>query len=107
MELIYNLTFDGTYEPIEKLRIRCVDGQLHLKTRQILTEFGLCYLCSSYLGEEYSSRYLIFGEFPEVNKYLNKHRFVVVKKATFFDKDVGFNLMGFDTEAIDVRIQEK
>ncbi|XP_030240035.1 sodium channel protein Nach [Drosophila navojoa] len=101
MELIYNLTFDGTYEPIEKLRIRCVDGQLHLKTRQILTEFGLCYLCSSYLGEEYSSRYLIFGEFPEFNKYLNKHRFVLVKKATFFDKDVGFNLMGFDTEAID------
>ncbi|EDV98983.1 GH13616 [Drosophila grimshawi] len=101
MKLIYNLTYDGTYEPIEKLRIRCVDGQVILKVRQILTEFGLCYLCSSYLGEEYSSRYLIFGMYPESNKHLTSQQVVDVKRATFFDKDVGFTLMGFDVTAID------
>ncbi|EDW63297.2 uncharacterized protein Dvir_GJ13850, partial [Drosophila virilis] len=101
MELIYNLTYDGTYEPIEAIRIRCVDGQIHMRARQILTEFGLCYLCSSYLGEEYSSRFLIFGEYPEFNKYLNLHRFIDVKQATFFDSDMGFTLLGFECEAID------
>lgn len=105
MELIYNLTFDGTYEPIEKIRIRCLDGQAHVRVRQILTEFGLCYLCNSYLGEEYTSRFLIFGEFPEFNKYLNLQPYVDVKQASFFD-DMGYTMFGFDFEALDVRTED-
>ncbi|ALC39281.1 ppk10 [Drosophila busckii] len=101
MELIYNLTFDGTYEPIERQRIHCTDGQIHIGVRQVLTEYGICYLSNSYLSEEYSSRYFIFGLYPEYNKYLHANRFVQVKIGTFFEKDVGFTIMGFDTEAID------
>ncbi|KAH8287901.1 hypothetical protein KR018_006959 [Drosophila ironensis] len=101
MELIYNLTFDSTYEPNEKLRTRCIDGQANIDVRQVLTEFGLCYLGNTRLGKEYSSRYLIFGEYPEVMTYENTHPQLPYQIGSYFEKDVGYTLLGFSSEAID------
>ncbi|XP_033236350.1 uncharacterized protein ppk10 isoform X1 [Drosophila pseudoobscura] len=101
MELIYNLTYDSSYEPVEKQRTRSIDGQINIHVRQVLTEYGLCYLGNSKLGEEYSSRYLIFGVYPEVNKYEQSRRLLKAQIGSFFEKDVGFTLLGFSSEAID------
>ncbi|EDW76036.1 uncharacterized protein Dwil_GK14883 [Drosophila willistoni] len=101
MELIYNLTFDSTYEPVEKLRTRSIDGQVNIHVRQVLTEYGLCYLGNSKLGKEYSSRYLIFGSYPEYNKYEHSRTLLEVQLGSFFEKDVSFTLLGFTSIAID------
>ncbi|XP_017098937.2 sodium channel protein Nach [Drosophila bipectinata] len=101
MELIYNLTFDSTYEPIEKQRTRCIDGQLNIHVRQVLTEYGLCYMGNSKLGEEYSSRYFIFGQYPEPNKYEMTRKVIQYQIGSYFEKDVGHTLLGFTSEAID------
>ncbi|XP_017025399.1 pickpocket protein 28 [Drosophila kikkawai] len=101
MELIYNLTYDSTYEPIEKQRTRSIDGQVNIHVRQVLTEYGLCYLGNSRLGEEYSSRYLIFGKYPEPNKYEATRKLLQYQIGSYFEKDVGFTLLSFSSEAID------
>lgn len=102
MELIYNLTYDSTYEPIEKQRTRSIDGQVNIHVRQVLTEYGLCYLGNSRLGEEYSARYLIFGKYPEPNKYESTRKLLQYQVGSYFEKDVGFTLLSFSSEAIDV-----
>ncbi|XP_020807174.1 sodium channel protein Nach [Drosophila serrata] len=101
MELIYNLTYDSTYEPIEKQRTRSIDGQVNIHVRQVLTEYGLCYLGNSRLGEEYSSRYLIFGKYPEPNKYESTRKLLQYQSGSYFEKDVGFTLLSYSSEAID------
>ncbi|KAH8281806.1 hypothetical protein KR054_003093 [Drosophila jambulina] len=101
MELIYNLTYDSTYEPIEKQRTRSIDGQVNIHVRQVLTEYGLCYLGNSRLGEEYSARYLIFGKYPEPNKYEQTRKLLQYQIGSYFEKDVGFTLLSFSSEAID------
>ncbi|KAH8410577.1 hypothetical protein KR009_003812, partial [Drosophila setifemur] len=101
MDLIYNLTYDSSYEPIEKQRTRSIDGQVNIHVRQVLTEYGLCYLGNSKLGEEYSSRYLIFGKYPEFNKYEMTRKLLQYQLGSYFEKDVGYTLLGFSSEAID------
>ncbi|KAI8041888.1 hypothetical protein M5D96_003183 [Drosophila gunungcola] len=101
MEVIYNLTVDSTYTPSEVNRTRCVDGQTFIHVRQVLTEYGLCYLGNSRLGEKYSSRYLIFGKYPEFNKYEHERRLIQYLEGSFFEKDVQYTLMGFSSPALD------
>ncbi|XP_017042710.1 acid-sensing ion channel 5-like [Drosophila ficusphila] len=100
MELIYNLTFDGTFEASERLRIRCYDGPTKIQVRQVLTEWGLCYLGSSDLGQEYSSRYLIFGEYPKYNKYQQSPEILKYMVGGFFDDNVQYTLLGFTSSAV-------
>ncbi|XP_030383987.1 sodium channel protein Nach [Scaptodrosophila lebanonensis] len=101
MELIYNMTYDSSYDPIEKQRTRSIDGQTNIHVRQVLTEYGLCYLGNSKLGEEYSSRYFIFGLYPEFNRHEHTRKLLQVQIGSFFEKDVGYTLLGLRSEAID------
>ncbi|XP_036322357.1 sodium channel protein Nach [Rhagoletis pomonella] len=68
MSLIYNLTTDFTQMADENERIRLNDGFRSFVVRQVLTEFGICYLGNSYLHNEYTARYTIFGKYPKINK---------------------------------------
>ncbi|XP_016974859.2 acid-sensing ion channel 5 [Drosophila rhopaloa] len=96
MEVIYNLTFDSTYEPIELKRTRCVDGQDFIHVRQVLTEYGLCYLGNTKLGLMYSSRYSIFGKYPEFNNYDT----IAHLDGSFFVPDVQYTIVGFTSPAL-------
>ncbi|XP_033173071.1 sodium channel protein Nach [Drosophila mauritiana] len=99
-ELIYNLTYDRTYEPNFNERIRCMDGAMFIHVRQVLTEWGLCYLGNSKLTEEYSSRYFIFGKYPEYNKYEYENIRLPYQVGSFFQKDTQYALLGFKGPAI-------
>lgn len=101
MELIYNLTDDVTRNPNEKKRVRTVDNGANIHTRQILTEYGLCYMTNNFLPEEYTSRYLIFGEYPEKNIYEEEAQVRPVQQGSFPDRYIDFNFIGFQP-AIDV-----
>ncbi|XP_054742330.1 uncharacterized protein LOC129247291 [Anastrepha obliqua] len=68
MSLIYNLTTDFTQMVDENEVIILNDGFRNFVVRQVLTEFGICYLCNSYLQDEYTARYTIFGKYPKINK---------------------------------------
>lgn len=52
----------------ENERIRLNDGFKNFVVRQVLTEFGICYLGNSYLHDEYTARYFLFGKYPKMNK---------------------------------------
>lgn len=42
-ELIYNLTYDRTYEPNFNERIRCMDGAMFIHVRQVFEiKFSVC-----------------------------------------------------------------
>lgn len=99
MELIYNLTEDESYSDDDSPAVRCTDGSDDFMTMQILTEFGLCYVCNSLLGLEYSARYVIFGEYPKYNPEI----FHKTKRANFHEKEVSLSFIGFQSDAIDVR----
>lgn len=101
MELIYNLSWDATHNA-EEGRVRCTDGSYEIRVTQVLTEFGLCYVCNSFLGLEYSSSYMLFGEYPKLNQILNESMMQRIKHGAFFEKDTGFTLIGFQSKAIDV-----
>lgn len=100
MELIYNLTIDESYSNDEPAPVRCTDGSDDFMTMQILTEFGLCYVCNSLLGPEYSARYVIFGKYPK----FNPAAFEKTKRANFHEKEVSLSFIGFQSNAIDVRL---
>ncbi|KAM7352655.1 pickpocket 10 [Cochliomyia hominivorax] len=97
MELIYNLTADETMNPNEKQRVRTVDNGANIHTRQILTEYGLCYMTNSFLPNEYTSRYLIFGEYPDRNVYEEEAQVRPVQQGSFPDKYIDFNFIGFQS----------
>lgn len=106
MELIYNLTLDYTQLSDEQYRVRNLFDLEEINVRQVLTEYGLCYLSNSYLNAKYSAHYLIFGEFSneqELTKDIAKDPGISVLQGTFFDSDINYNFIGFD-KAIDVSI---
>lgn len=68
MSLIYNLTFDFTQKEEGREHIKLNDGFQNFFVRQVLTEFGICYLSNSYLHAEYTARYFLFGKYPKIDK---------------------------------------
>ncbi|XP_017042709.1 sodium channel protein Nach-like [Drosophila ficusphila] len=100
MELIYNLTYDRTYDPNERQRTRCFDGATKIHARQVLTEWGLCYLTNSELGKDYSARYFIFGKYPEPNTFELASNTVDFMFGTYFSMDMQYTFLGFSSDAI-------
>lgn len=107
MELIYNLTIDYTQYIGEQYRVQSFFDLEKIKVRQILTEYGICYLANSYLNLKYSSYYSIFAEFPnnseKIQNAITEDPAVSVLQSCFFDKDVIYSFVGFE-KAIDVGI---
>lgn len=108
MQLIYNLTSDGSYTYGDGW-VHCTDGGTYeVKTMQILTEFGLCYVCNTFLGLEYSSRFVLFGEYPIAKKIdfsnLGFKQILDNKVGNFHDKEIALSFYGFAVDAIDVCI---
>lgn len=104
MELIYNLTLDYTQLSDEQYRVRNLFDLEEIHVRQVLTEYGLCYLSNSYLNAKYSAHYLIFGEFSkeeELAKDIDKDPGISVLQGNYIDTDINYNFIGFD-KAIDV-----
>ncbi|XP_073821256.1 pickpocket 10 [Musca autumnalis] len=97
MELIYNLTVDHTLNPVDKLRIRCIDNDEYIHSRQVLTEYGLCYLTNNNIDDRYSSKYLLFGEMPEYSEYEIKHNVRRIQMGSYPDKYIDFNFIGFQS----------
>lgn len=106
MELIYNLTADHTLNPVDKLRIRCIDNDEYIHSRQVLTEYGLCYLTNNQVDERYSSKYLLFGQFPELNEYEIDHNVRRIQQGSYPDKYIDYNFIGFQSP-IDVSLSIK
>uniref|UniRef100_A0A1B0ETT1 Sodium channel protein Nach n=1 Tax=Glossina morsitans morsitans TaxID=37546 RepID=A0A1B0ETT1_GLOMM len=101
MELIYNVTADMTRNPIDMYRARCIHDNANIQVRQVLTEYGLCYLTNNYLGQKYTSSFLIYGQYPDVNPFEGKKPFRKILSGSFFDKDVSYTFIGFP-ESIDL-----
>lgn len=106
MELIYNLTSDGSFLTGDAW-VHCTDGTHEVKTMQILTEFGLCYVCNTFLGLEYSSRFVLFGEYPKTRKDLKRSEILDNKVGNIHDKEIALSFYGFAVQAIDVGITLK
>lgn len=106
MELIYNLTSDGSFITGDAW-VHCTDGTHEVKTMQILTEFGLCYVCNTFLGLEYSSRFVLFGEYPKTRAGLKRSEILDNKGGNFHDKEIALSFYGFAVKAIDVRATSK
>lgn len=109
MELIYNLTGDTTVKYKDELddmtnKIRSSSGDIIIETRQILTEYGLCYMTNTMLSEKFTSRYLIWGEYP-VNELRNLNTSLRVKQSSYFDSDVSYNFLGFKDNPLDVSLK--
>lgn len=107
MQLIYNLTGDSSIKYKTDLndisdKIRSTSGDYIIETRQILTEYGLCYMTNTMLKEEFTSLYLIWGEYP-VNEIRGLKSTLRVKQSSYFDSDVSYNFLGFNERPIDVR----
>lgn len=108
MQLIYNLTGDSSIKYKTDLndisdKIRSTSGDYIIETRQILTEYGLCYMTNTMLKEEFTSLYLIWGEYP-VNEIRGLKSTLRVKQSSYFDSDVSYNFLGFNERPIDVDI---
>lgn len=108
MQLIYNLTGDSSIKYKTDLndisdKIRSTSGDYIIETRQILTEYGLCYMTNTMLKEEFTSLYLIWGEYP-VNEIRGLKSTLRVKQSSYFDSDVSYNFLGFNERPIDVGI---
>ncbi|KAI8123537.1 Sodium channel protein Nach [Lucilia cuprina] len=105
MELIYNLTGDTSIKYRNDLddvadKIRSTTGDFIIETRQILTEYGLCYMTNTMLSEKFTSLYLIWGEYP-VNEIRDLKTTLQVKQSSYFDSDVSYNFLGFNDRPID------
>lgn len=106
MELIYNLSFDYTQLQEEPYRLQSFFDLENIQIRQVLTEYGLCYLTNSYLSLKYSAHYSIFAEFPSERKFPQPNvdeGYISVLQGSYFDKNVIYNFIGFKN-AIDVNI---
>uniref|UniRef100_A0A1A9WKE7 Uncharacterized protein n=1 Tax=Glossina brevipalpis TaxID=37001 RepID=A0A1A9WKE7_9MUSC len=106
MQLIYNLTGDDTLRFVADIsssldKIHTISGDLIIGTRQILTEYGLCYMTNSKLSEKYSSRYMIEHKLPDKD-IQNSPSYINVKKCNYFENDVNYNVLGFDISPINV-----
>uniref|UniRef100_A0A1I8PSK4 Uncharacterized protein n=1 Tax=Stomoxys calcitrans TaxID=35570 RepID=A0A1I8PSK4_STOCA len=97
MEVIFNLTRNNRTNSRTDLRIQCDHMGTFCHTRQILTEYGLCYLANSLLDEKYSSQYALFGTLPEANPYERKNETVAAFHITYIDKHMDYYFIGFNT----------
>ncbi|XP_075153892.1 pickpocket 10 [Haematobia irritans] len=95
METIYNLTSEDRLNPDESHRIRCIDNDQYIHTRQVLTEYGLCYMANNLVDERYSSKYLLFGSLPEPNKYELEHNMLTIQLGSFPDRYKDYTFIGF------------
>ncbi|XP_037959283.1 uncharacterized protein LOC119688687 [Teleopsis dalmanni] len=107
MELIYNLTVDNTFQNISDMkhiysRIYGSSGDGFLHSRQILTEYGLCYNLNTLLDTSYSATYFIFGKHPEVPK--KGRNFLSSKWGNYFEEEMIYNFEGFISTPIDTFI---
>uniref|UniRef100_A0A1A9W6T2 Uncharacterized protein n=1 Tax=Glossina brevipalpis TaxID=37001 RepID=A0A1A9W6T2_9MUSC len=101
MELIYNVTADMTHISVDLYRVRCIHDNANIQVRQVLTEYGLCYLTNNYLNAKYTSHFFIYGQYPETNSLEEKKPIRNVLTGSFFDKDVSYTFLGFP-ESTDV-----
>uniref|UniRef100_A0A1B0AJR6 Uncharacterized protein n=1 Tax=Glossina pallidipes TaxID=7398 RepID=A0A1B0AJR6_GLOPL len=106
MKLIYNLTGDDTLRFVADIssfmdKIHTISGDLIIGTRQILTEYGLCYMTNTMLSDKYSSRYMVEGILPDKDIQTSPSH-INVKKCSYFENDVNYNVLGFDTSPINV-----
>lgn len=106
MELIFNLTGDPSLRYKADLddmnyKVRSIAGDLQLETRQILTEFGLCYMTNTMLSEKFSSTYMIWGDEP-ANEIRGLKSIARIKQSNYFDTDVSYSFLGFNESPIDV-----
>lgn len=105
-QLIYNLTGDDSLKTREDLhdamdKIRSTTGEIIIQTRQILTEYGLCYMTNTLLSEKFTSSYMIWGVEP-YNDIKDLPNILDVKRSSYFDSDVSYNFLGFGNKPIDV-----
>lgn len=110
MELIFNLTGDASLRYKADLKnmsykVRSIAGELMLESRQILTEFGLCYMTNTMLSEKFSSTYMIWGELP-VNEIRGLESITRIKQSNYFDTDVSYSFLGFNISPIDVSYKD-
>uniref|UniRef100_A0A1A9UPL1 Uncharacterized protein n=1 Tax=Glossina austeni TaxID=7395 RepID=A0A1A9UPL1_GLOAU len=106
MHLIYNLTGDDTLRFVADIsnfmdKIHTISGNLIIGTRQTLTEYGLCYMTNTMLSDKYSSRYMVEGILPDKDIQTSPS-YINVKKCSYFENDVNYNVLGFDTSPINV-----
>ncbi|KAI9583924.1 hypothetical protein GQX74_010259 [Glossina fuscipes] len=106
MQLIYNLTGDNTLRFVADIpsfmdKIHTISGEFIIGTRQILTEYGLCYMTNSMLSDKYSSRYMVEGKLPDKDIQTSPSH-ISVKKCSYFENDVNYNVLGFDMSPINV-----
>uniref|UniRef100_A0A1I8PUC6 Uncharacterized protein n=1 Tax=Stomoxys calcitrans TaxID=35570 RepID=A0A1I8PUC6_STOCA len=104
MELIYNLTGDDSMRTEEDLfedKVHSNSGtEIILEARQILTEYGLCYVTNTDLSDKYSSRYMILGEVPH-NYLRGRQYFRKVIHTNYFSSDTYYHFRGFGIKPID------
>ncbi|XP_061401017.1 acid-sensing ion channel 5-like, partial [Musca vetustissima] len=104
-ELIYNLTGDSTMITKNDFiaatdKVRSTSGDSIIETRQIFTEYGLCYMTNTMLSEEFTSHYMIWG-YENKKEIQGVDNILKVKHSSYFDSDVSYNFLGFGSKPID------
>ncbi|XP_075153217.1 sodium channel protein Nach-like [Haematobia irritans] len=104
-EIIYNLTGDHSFRTRESMKnmsdqIRSTTGETIIQSRQVLTEYGLCYMTNTLLSDKYTSTYMIWGQVP-FNDIHDIPNILIVKKSSYFDSDVSYNFLGFGDKPMD------
>lgn len=56
LSLIYNLTEDLTRRT-DAFKVKNINNLEHIKTEQVLTEFGLCYMSNNFHADNMSMKY--------------------------------------------------
>lgn len=108
MQLIYNITGDASIKLKADLsdisnRIRSTSGDNYIDTRQILTEYGLCYMTNTMLSDKFTSIFMIWGEYP-VYEIRDLPTTLQTKTGSYFDSDISYNFLGFNERPVDVSL---
>ncbi|XP_037959281.1 uncharacterized protein LOC119688686 [Teleopsis dalmanni] len=89
----YNTFKDKSELSIIDTKIRGSAGSNIIYTRQVLTEYGLCYITNTYLEPKYSSYYFFYGKPFETN--YKDLKLIKVIKGGYFSEDMSYTFKGF------------
>lgn len=124
MMLIYNMTRDWSRIPNLESRVRAYRNRQLIRSEQILTERGICYVGNNFLASNlsaklfficheistsicdtistkstlFSFRYLLTGVQPEptvVDTFFENREAIEVLASNLFDGDMGYIMVGF------------
>lgn len=96
--LIFNLTDDLTRTAlVYETKVKNVNNLEHIRTTQVLTEYGICYTTNNFLAANFSAPWIIEQKIQEEDPFFRNSKLYNVRFGNLFDGDMTYSFIGFQT----------